>query len=335
MPENPELKDKIRQCNEMIVSSKTISISTHINPDGDAIGSALALYYYLKSKGKEVKIINPSETAYNLLFLTGAEDIIVYSPECDEYLDSCDTNIIVDLNDIDRLKELGIKILKTSSKKIVIDHHLDPKPFADLYVIDTESCSAGEIVYRIINEDKNYQISKEIASALYVAIMTDTGSFRFPRTTGEVHRIIGAMIDAGADPVEIYDQVYNKVPLRAMRLLGEGLSGIETFNDGRLGVVTIKNSMLDRCRAKAEDVEDFVEKILSIDGIKVGILITEEIEKDQIRISFRSKGEYGIRDLAVSMGGGGHYYAAGARVDLVNIDLLKNSIVEKASKLFI
>jgi phosphoesterase RecJ-like protein len=329
------MTEEIVRLLSVISNSKRIAISTHINPDGDAIGSALGLYFYIVGKGIEVLIINPGDTAYNLKFLPGENFIHVYNPVIDDkYLMSCDTIIIVDLNDITRLRSLGETIIKSQATKVVVDHHLEPKEFADLYIVDTEASSAGEIVCRILNADKNYKLSQDAATALYVAIMTDTGSFRFPRTTGDVHRIIGDLIDHGADPVMIYDEIYNREPLRVKKLFGYGISAVDIHFEGKVAIMSITKDMFNRSGAKPEEIENFVEKLLSIDGVRIGILLCDEYDQNDIRISFRSKGEFGIRELAQKFGGGGHFYASGARVNNGKIEEVKERILEEIGIMF-
>lgn len=323
--------DTIKQ---FISSANSIVVSSHINPDGDAIGSELALYHYLKKLDKSVEIINHSSTPGNLVFLEVAGEIKQYGDEFTiDYFNKADTIIIVDLNDPTRLKTLSEPLLTSKAKKIVIDHHEEPKQFADCYAVDTNASSTGEIICRMFFY-WNATFDKKISNALYTAIMTDTGSFRFPRTTPEVHKIIAHLIECGADPVMCYEEVYNQMSYSKALLFGKAFSSLELFYRGKLGIIALRKSSFLDYGADESDTEDIVERILSVKGVEVGIMISEPPNSDSIRISFRSKGQYIVRDLALDFGGGGHLHAAGARAQNANIDDIRLELIAKAEKLF-
>jgi phosphoesterase RecJ-like protein len=329
---NPELG--LRKIFNLIEVSEKIIITTHVNPDGDAVGSALALNYFLQDSGKNSRVINFNDVPYNLKFLEGIKEIEIYSKDLhDSIIQNADLIVIVDLNDCARLKELQHPIIVSNAKKVVIDHHIEPKEFADIYAIDTDACSTGELIWKLIKLHQSYKITAKVAEYLYLAIMTDTGSFRFPRTDALVHLIISELIECGADPVMLYDEVYNKVPFSSMKLLGEAYAGMELFSEGRFCLMTIPKELFDKTESKEDDVENFVESILRIDGVKVGVLITELPDRNEYRISFRSKDNYNIRDIAYQLGGGGHLNAAGARVYNSTLDEVKSEVIEKIAKM--
>ena len=325
-------QENIDECNRKINESENIIISTHINPDGDAIGSALAMYYHAKSLGKNADVIIHGPIPFNLEAFVNSENCQIYDEarHRDKILNA-GLIMIVDLNDSNRLKTVEKDVLESKAYKIVIDHHIDPKEFADLYLVDTDACSAGEIIWKIINRDNKFRLSREIADALYLAIMTDTGSFRFPRTDSEVHSIIAKLLDAGADPVEIYEEVYNKNPFRSMKLLGEAFAGMELYNEGQFCLMSLKKEHFDRTGAIEDDVEGFVEESLHVKGVKMGILMTEIADKKEIRVSFRSKGDINVRELALEFGGGGHHHAAGARIYDTPFDTAKEELIKKVA----
>lgn len=324
----------IEKVYKLIGEAEDITITTHINPDGDALGSAIALYYYLLSKGKKPCVCVFGEIPYNMEFLPGIDFVINYekTPVYEKIVNS-GLIFVVDLNDLSRLRELSNAIRDSKAPKIVIDHHINPQDFADVYVVNPDASSTGEIIWKVLEFDKDFRLTKEIAELLYVAIMTDTGSFRFPRTTGDLHRIIAGLIDAGADPVSLYENVYNNNPFRTIKLLGEAFSGMELYHDGKLCLMKITAEMFERTGSVEDDIENFVEKTLSIRGVKIGILMSEIKSRNEIRISFRSKGEYDSRSLAVSLGGGGHYHAAGARVYGKEFNKLAKELIEAAGRI--
>lgn len=329
--DNSIVFNKIHQ---LFQKSDDITITTHINPDGDALGSALALYYYLNDKGKKARICVYGEIPYNMEFLPGIEKVVNYEkePVYDDILNS-DLIVVADLNDLSRIRSLADPIKESKAAKIVIDHHIEPKDFADIYLVNPDASSTGELIWKLLDYDTEFNLSKTIAELLYVAIMTDTGSFRFPRTTGNLHRIIASLIDAGADPVLLYDNVYNTNPFRTMKLLGEAFASMELFHDGKLCLMKVTDEMFEKTGSVEDDIENFVEKTLSIRGVKLGILISEIRQRNEIRISFRSKGDIDSRSLAARFGGGGHFHASGARVYGREYSELVNNVIESAGKI--
>lgn len=314
-----------------IENSKNILITTHTNPDGDAIGSCLALYHYLQQKNKQAQIIIHSPIPSNLKFLSGINHIIINNNDQINKLSiNSDTIFVVDLNDISRVINLRRVIEQSNAFKIVIDHHLEPKDFADLYLIDTTASSTGEILYKLFQKDKNFQWTKLISECLYVAIMTDTGNFRFERTDGEVHRIVANLIDYGADPVELYNEVYNKITFNTARLMGIGYSNLEQYFDGKLILMPIRHNDFVDTNSSEEDTEGFVESILSVDKVVMSILLMEIKVRNEIRVSIRSKGNYSARALALFFGGGGHLNAAGCRFYGEMFDTVKEKLINQA-----
>jgi len=320
---------------EILKNSKNIIITTHMNPDGDAIGSALGLYHYANELGCNAEVIINDEVPYNFLFLPDASKIRQYNDvDHQKQIKAADALFVVDLNDTTRLKDMEQAILESNAKKIVIDHHIDPKDFADVYIVDTEASSAGELIYKFLVSIDINLLNKKASESLYTAIMTDSGNFRFPRTDSELHRIVADLIDKGADPVAIYNDVYAKVPFRKMRLLGIAYSNMNLYFNGKLLVMYLTSDNLQEADANDNDVEDFVETLLKVDGVQIGILLTEAIDKSVIRISFRSKGDYSVRDIALKFGGGGHFHAAGARVYNSDIQQVQHSVLEEISAYF-
>lgn len=328
-----EFSKSLEIIKKQILNSNYILISTHTNPDGDAIGSEIALYNLFKKLGKKVYIINDSPTPDNLKFLDVSNSIITYGQSTDtHHFYSADLIIIVDLNDPKRLKSVQEPVKNSRAYKIVIDHHLEPQKFADLYSIDTESTSTGQLIYHLFKQFPEISLDKESSTALYAAIMTDTGSFRFFRTNAETHITIADLINNGADPVEIYEKIYNTNSLPAVKILGEALSNMKLYLDGKMCLMMITDDMFRRTGAKNDDIDNFVEKTLSVAGVELGVLISNMPGKNEIRISLRSKGNISVRDIAASFGGGGHFHAAGARLFDISLDDAKSKVIEVAAK---
>lgn len=327
----PNFETSANSILKVLSTSNNILILTHSNPDGDAIGSSLALYHYLVQKNKNVTFILLSPIPTNLKFLSGIDKIQIINKSSSYFIPTeLDAIVILDLNDISRLKEIQEQIAISPATKIVIDHHQEPKNFADYYLIDTTASSTGEILYKLLKKDTNIEWTPEITENLYVAIMTDTGNFRFERTDGEVHRIVADLIDYGVDPVKLYNEVYNKIPLNAARLMGIGYARLESYFDDKLVLMPIFHSDFVVTNTKEEDTEGFVESLLSIDGVVVSILMMEIVERNEIRVSIRSKGNFSARELALNFGGGGHINAAGCRFHNSDFNSVKQQIIEKA-----
>jgi phosphoesterase RecJ-like protein len=325
----------LKKCREIFFYAKNIVISTHTNPDGDAIGSELALYHYAKQYNKNIEIINDTPTPANLIYLKGSEVIKIFDEgDYRQKFLNADLIIVVDLNDSKRLKSVQESVLKSRAKKLVIDHHLEPQNFADYYLIDSTASSTGEIIWRLINEDMNSMINPETANAIYCAIMTDTGVFRFSNTNAVVHSIISRLIDFGADIVDSYNCIYNQNSLQSIHLLGEALQSISLYFNNQVSIMTITKDMFLRTKALNEDIDNYVEKTLSIRGVKFGVLIAHILDNDEIRLSFRSKDDFiSAREVAVNFGGGGHEQAAGARIFDNDIHAAKSEVLNVIGKL--
>lgn len=324
----PIIAEKFRKASKVVITA-------HTNPDGDAIGSALGMYHAAIESGKDAVVLLDSPVPYNLKNLPGAENIIVFNPEKHyEYLVMADIIFILDLNDPKRLKSLEKFVTGSLVTKVLIDHHLDPEKFANHYFIDTEATSTGELIYKLLNNELAIPISDKIAANLYMAIMTDTGSFRFQRTDAEIHIIVADLIQAGADPVKLYDDFYNNNTINATRLLGNALSKLELWFDGKVVVMPISRSMIINCGATNEDIDNFIERTLSIQGAQLGILLAEMLDRDEVRMSFRSKGEISAREVAVHFGGGGHFHASGARIFNEDIENAKAKVKKYLATIF-
>lgn len=306
-------------------------LTTHVNPDGDGLGSELALASWLRDNRSTVRVINCSPTPAVYRFLDGDGLIAMYDPaRDDEEIARADAILVMDMNDPGRLQGMRDAVLNSPAVKVCIDHHLDPDPFARWYVMDDDATSTGEIVFRILARLNGGALSPAMATALYCAIMTDTGSFRYPRVDEEIHGIVGRLIAAGADPVRIYAEVYEHWSQGRIRLLGETLAGLKTDYDGRLAQVTITQEMLRRTGTTEEDTDNFTTYPMSVNGVQIGILFLELARG--MKMSLRSKGDIPINELAREFGGNGHKNAAGARVDDGTIDDVRPRVVSAAGR---
>jgi phosphoesterase RecJ-like protein len=306
-------------------------LTTHLNPDGDGIGSEIALASWLRSRGKEVRVINHSPLPAVYRFLDPAGLIAQFDPLRDgTALAGADVIVVLDTNHPDRLGSMKEAVLASPAVRVCIDHHLDPDPFASPALVDEHATSTGEMLYTLLFSGAAEQPARDVAAALYCAIMTDTGSFRYPRTGPATHTIVSRLIACGADPVAIYAEVYERWSPRRIHLLGEVLEGLRTEFGGRLAHITITREMLSRTGTGEEDTDNFTTYPMSVAGVRAGILFLE-IEGG-VKISFRSKGDIPINALAMEFGGNGHRNAAGARVAGAATDEIRSRVLSAAEK---
>jgi phosphoesterase RecJ-like protein len=322
-----DIKDFSEKTLDLILNSKKVFITTHTNPDGDAIGSALGLKHIIKDNFDiDIQIIIDNSFPENLQFLKGSDEIKIYDDKFFSDFIAADLIFILDLNNPSRLKSLENPILNSNAKKIMIDHHIEPQDFTDLKYTDTNATSTGELIKRFADA-LNLRISKSAAEALYVAIMTDTGNFRHTRTNAQTFRIAADLLDSGADAVDIYDKVYNQNKLSVIKLLGYAYSHMEQYVNKKISVISIPEEIILEYNIEYGDIEGFAEKTLSVKDAQVGILLVKFPDKNEIKISLRSKSDFSVRNIAAKFNGGGHINAAGARIE--------NASIEDAKKLLI
>lgn len=303
-----------KKLKEIIEQNNSFLLTTHVNPDADAIGSEVAFYKLLKSLDKKIYIINHSLTPYNLQFLDDEKVIEKYDQQKHpEILRSVDVLIGLDFNRSDRLVSMREDFLKSNKTKIIIDHHQDAEDFVDYLFVDTEYCATGHIIYDFIKQTKIVGLNYSIAYPVYAAIMTDTGSFRFERTTPEVHKIAAGLLDIGVNPIEVYDKIYDQSKFSKVRLLGKALDSLKLHgNRNEISYMILKQDDFNSLGAIESDTDSFVNLTLSIENVKIGLLFIEL--KKGFKVSFRSKGNIAVNKLAAEFGGGGHINASGLRI---------------------
>jgi phosphoesterase RecJ-like protein len=314
----------------IIESHKRFVLTSHVNPDGDGLGSEVALAHYLELRGKQVSILNCSSTPENYLFLHQLHPILQFDPSHHEdIVENAEVIILLDANDPDRLAAMTPFIMKSHAVKVCIDHHPEPGEFADLYLLDEQSPATGEIIYNFISMAGG-TIDRLTATALYTAIMTDTGSFRYQKTDSEVHTIVAHLLQAGADPVFIYEQVYERTSAKRMRLLGMALANMQMMYHGKVAYITLTRKMFETTGTTEEDTDAFVPYTLTIDGVQIGLMFSET--DNIVKVSFRSKGDIAINELAKEFGGNGHKNAAGARISNAKLDDVVHQALKSAGK---
>lgn len=321
-----------QEIQQLIQNGKKFILTTHVNADGDGIGSEIALFTYLRELGKDVHIFNHSATPENIEFLDRRGDIQLFDlQKHGEIVREADAVFILDISDWERLRDLGKLLRQLSVTKICIDHHPLEGRFGEVDVILTTASSTGEIMYELLTK-LGARLQGKIVEALYTAILTDTGGFRFSNTNPRAHQICADLIARGVKPHQLYQEIYEKQPANKMRLLGKILSNLNFSPDGRLVWFAVTQEMLKTTGTQPRDTEGFADFPRSIDGVELCLMFLET-ENGKAKISFRSKGKIIINGLANRYGGGGHPYASGALVD-GNFQEVMKRVVSEAKELF-
>ena len=317
---------------EILTENTSFLITTHVNPDADAIGSEIALYFILKNLGKTAYIVNYSSTPYNLQFLDTDKKIETYDEQKhSELFNKADVLVAVDYNRSDRIVKMQQKFIQSQKIKICIDHHQGPENFTDHFFLDMSYTASGQIIYDLIKKTGIVKLTKETALPIYAAIMTDTGSFRFERTTPEIHRIAAELLEYGVDPTSVFDKIYDQSKFGKIKLLGKALNSLQLYGENNeIAYMVLTRDMFNSTKAEEHDTDGFVNFSLSVENVRIGLLFIELNEG--FKVSFRSKGQIPVNKLAQEFGGGGHTNAAGLRIYDKNLNDYLLPILDRAEK---
>ena len=314
-------KQDISEIKSLLASPKKIVIVTHKNPDGDAIGSSLALFHYLTKINHFVTVITPNDYPDFLKWVPGQDLILKFDSQNSqsvEALNNADIIFTLDFNAFHRAGDMENTLAENKSLKIMIDHHQQPDPYAKYTYSDVSMSSTCEMIYNFIEMlgDLDH-LDSNMATAIYLGIMTDTGSFRFNSTTSRTHRVIADLIDKGAENTFIHNQVYDTNSYNRLQLLGCALSNLKVLPEYRAAYITLTLSELQRFDYKKGDTEGFVNYALSLDNIVLAAIFIEDAQQNIVKISLRSKGDFSVNLMSRShFEGGGHTNAAGGKSDL-------------------
>ncbi|NVK26832.1 MAG: bifunctional oligoribonuclease/PAP phosphatase NrnA [Flavobacteriia bacterium] len=306
---------ELNDLREFLAGSRNIVITNHINPDGDAMGSALGLQHFLKGRGHDVRVVAPNEPPPFLRWLPGYNDVIMADVQSDlakSAFDDADVIFVLDYNAIHRGGDLIQSWIQASkARKVMIDHHREPDTWPDDIYSDTAKGSTAEMVFDLIQWwDGDGELTTDIANSLYVGIVTDSGSFRFPSTTPATHRAAARLLEAGAEPSNIHDKVYDVNTRSRLKLLGVMLDNMEVLEDKGIAILHLTAPIMQQCNYTKGDSEGFVNYGLSLKGMRVSVFFRED--GDRTKCSFRSKGDVDVNTFARNhFNGGGHLNAAG------------------------
>ena len=322
------MNDKdIQAIKQLLASPKKIAIIPHRSPDGDAMGSTLGLYHFLLKFNHQPTVIAPNEFPEFLAWLPASETVLIYENEREKstaILREAELIFTLDFNALHRTGEMENVLNKLTAPVVMIDHHELPGDYAAFTYSDTSYGSTCEMIYNFISLlNQKEQIDQTIATCLYTGIMTDSGQFRYPKTTGTTHRIVAEFIDLGVKNTEIPTLVFDNNSFERLQLLGRALQNMIVLQDKKTAYTKLSQKELDEFNYVKGDTEGIVNYGLTIKGIHFAAIFIEHRDENIIKISFRSQGHFDVNQFAREhFNGGGHINAAGGK----SYDTLENTI---------
>jgi phosphoesterase RecJ-like protein len=307
-----------REINDILATPKRIAIIPHRSPDGDAMGSTLALYHFLLKLGHQAVVIAPNEFPDFLSWLPSSSSVLVFEKDKEtttKVLEESDIIFTLDFNALHRTGEMEHTLARLNALFIMIDHHQKPDEYAKYRYSDTSIGSTCEMIYHFISGlGKLDHIDKTIATCIYTGIVTDSGSFRFPTTSSTTHRVVAALIDLGVENGNVHISLFDNNSYNSLQLLGKALRNLKIIQNKRTSYTTLSQSELDSFHYVKGDTEGIVNYGLGIKGIVFTAIFIEHKDENIIKISFRSKGDFDVNKFAREhFNGGGHMNAAGGK----------------------
>lgn len=320
-------KEAIERLAREFRAGRSVVLSTHINADGDGCGSEAALARLLMGLGMSVRIVNPTPWPDTYSFLLDAE-VIDASSEGSAALKKADLLIVLDISDVKRLGSLSDTVRSLRIPKLVIDHHIpSDEPPSNEILSDTAACATGELIYDIASV-LDLEITPKVATALYVAILTDTGGFRFANTTARCLAVASQLLAAGVEPEEMYRRLYASHPIGRLHLLRDALATLEVDPAYGLSWISVAAGAAEEYGLKSEDLEGLAEHPRSVGGTRMAIFF-RDLGHGKVKVSFRSTGDVNVNEFARKFSGGGHARAAGALIP-GTIEEVRHSVVTAA-----
>ena len=303
----------LRRLLQPLLGARWVALHTHVHADGDGAGSQAAMAAWLEGRGIRCTIVNPTPFPDSLRFVLHRQDLVAElgTPEAEAALHEADLFVVLDTSEPERIGTLAERIAR--DRTLVIDHHPPgSEVVGDVAVQDPAAAATGEMLYDLITLSGD-AVPQASALGAYVALVSDTGSFRFGNTTPRVHAVAGELMRLGIDPEVVYRRLFATAPRRRLELLREGLASLETDERHRIGWMVIPYAITQRLGVTGEDFDGLTEHVRSVDGTEVALLF-RETAPGETKISFRSNGAADVNRIAREFGGGGHVKAAGANV---------------------
>jgi phosphoesterase RecJ-like protein len=296
-----------------LLAARRIVMTTHVNADGDGIGSEVALLHLLRAQGREAAIVNPTPVPDRYRFLVDPVGALDRTGEAAQAIRDADCLLVLDIADLGRLGNLAEAIRTRGIVAACVDHHVSPGTLPDgPRLVDAAASATGELVYDLAVA-AGWPIEEDVARALYVAMLTDTGGFRFGNTTPGILRRAASLLEAGVHPERLYEQVYATAPVGRIRLTAEVLQTLHVEPDLGLSWVTVPPGALERHAVMPDDLDGLVEHARSIQGTRLALLF-RTLSSGKVKVSFRSVGDFDVAAFAQQFGGGGHAKASGASI---------------------
>ncbi len=310
---------------DVIERNHNFLITAHIDPEGDSLGSQLALAQLLKAKNKKFVVVNHSPIPPSYKFLPFLNMIKKPSKQFKGHV-----ALILDSPEIKRIGKVE-RILGDNCLRVNIDHHISNKKFGDINWVEPNASCAGEMIYKLY-QCFNIKLNRDIALCLYAAIATDTGSFHYSNTTSQTHQIAASLLKFGLNPAKVYENLYENISLADLHLLTLVLNSVKKDKTGKIAWVKLTREMLKKSKAKVKESECFISHIRALKGVKVVILFRESAEKNKIKVSLRSKGDVDVNKIAQFFKGGGHKAASGLSIE-GTLDKAERLVINQARKL--
>jgi len=314
---------------EVVERSASLILTSHVQPDGDAVGSLVALSRFLGFRGKAVRVINQDPVPETLRFVADPHHPVeAYEPaRHDALIDAADAVLLVDNAAPDRLGTMEPVMRRAAERVLCIDHHPSRETPWRRMILDEGSAATAVMIYELLR-DYGHTPDRAAAEAIYVGLATDTGFFRFNSTSARAHEIAAELLRLGVDPARIYQQIYERNSLAYTRLLGHALSGVQVFAGGALAVVRLPGELIRSIDAVGVDTSEITTALLAMEGVGIAVLF-REIPEGRVKVSLRSKGRLDVHRLAGEFGGGGHRNASGI-VMTSSLDDAVSRVVERA-----
>jgi phosphoesterase RecJ-like protein len=294
---------------EAIHESNSIALITHINPDGDAVGSLIALMLALDKMEKSVYGYCQDDVPKSLCFLDGADRISKLTDPVERY----DLAVALDCSDRERMGDCA-SIMDMAIRSANIDHHRSNTYYADINIVHEDASATGEMIYELVQQLEDTG-DKNIAEALYTAIVTDTGGFSFSNTTARTHRVIANLIEWGAEVTELSTRLFRNHSPEWIRLLGEAINTLKIYHEGRVSTLYVTREMLQKVGASEEHINGIIQYGKDISGVELAVFF-REVDPSTTKVSFRSGSLIDVSALAQKFGGGGHKRASGCTINL-------------------
>jgi phosphoesterase RecJ-like protein len=324
----PARREAIERIADVLSSTKTVALSTHMNADGDGCGSEVAMALLLAQKGIKTKIVNPTPWPALFDFLLEDAHVRDETKKGSAALKSVDGLIVLDISDIKRLGNISESVRQLDKPKVVIDHHVpSDDPPGETILTDTTACATGELIYDFACT-LDLEITPDVARAIYIAMLTDTGGFRFSNTSPRCHAIAGELLNAGVNPEDMYVRIYASSPPGRVQLLAEVLATLQFDLDAGLAWLSMGAGLVEKYDVRPEDLDGIVEHARSIAGTKMALFF-RDLGHGKVKISFRSTGAVDVNAFARQFGGGGHAKAAGAMIPGA-LDAVRDQVIAAA-----